>query len=84
MRAPISNPPARIAKPSATATFDPTSRAIRSAGTAASTSPPINGNSRRPELIGLDRSTARKYCGIVNSTPNMAKIAIAERITPQV
>jgi hypothetical protein len=57
---------------------------MRSAGTAASTSPPIIGSSRRPEPIGLVPSTPWKYWGIVNSTPNIAKIAIEERITPHV
>ena len=39
VRAPISNPAARIANPTATATFAPTSRTIRSAGTAPTTQP---------------------------------------------
>ena len=84
VRDPISNPAATIANPTATATFAPTSRTIRSAGSAETTRPPINGNNLRPYPIGLVPSHPWKYCGIVNSTPNMAKIAIAERITPQV
>ena len=84
VRAPISNPAARTANPTATATFAPTSRTIRSAGTAPSSSPPIIGNSRRPDPIGLAPSTPWKYWGIVNSTPNIAKIATAARITPHV
>ena len=82
--APRSIPAASSANPSATVIFAPTTRATRSAGTAPTTSPPISGKSRKPEPMASVQSTPWKNCGIVNSTPIMARIAVAARITPQV
>ena len=58
----------------------PDSAATRSAGTAPTISPPISGSSRRPEPIASVPSTPWKYCGIVNSTPIIARTRIASKM----
>ena len=82
--APISKPAASTANPAATVIFAPIRAATRSAGTAPTIRPPISGSSRRPDPIALVPSTPWKYCGMVNSTPIMARTATATRMTPQV
>jgi len=45
---------------------------------------PISGKSLGPQPMGSVPRTPWKYCGIVDKTPIIARIARAARITPQV
>src|SRR5262249_22989881 len=73
-----------IANPAATVSLAPTRSAIRSAGTAPRTRPPMMGSRRMPEPCGSRPSTPWEYCGRVDTIPIRARPPTAARNTPQV
>ncbi len=82
--APAPSPAAITANPSATVALAPARRASRSASAAPTISPPINGSNRMPAPMASAPRTAWKYCGTVNSNPNIANDTTVARIVPQV